>query len=711
MFRTFKLILITILSLCAGDLVAQLSGNYTINSTSITSGSNFQSFADFRSALSSNGVSGPLNVTVAIGSGPYNEKVSFSSYSGMSVINTITIKGNGEQINYNPTPGISDKSIVRFESGANYFVLDSLYISGSFGNAIGFNNNTKNIVIKNCSLRISNANGYGYKFSVITASDCTYPFGDCSFGNNASNIIIENNTIFGTTSSGSYNAISFLGLNNNRGKNNIIRNNTISGFVEYGIIIGHQDSLIISENKISRPVRRLESPNCIGIKYASTVGSSNIRIKKNEIFNLHGGELFRNDDPAYGIYIQGGGKINDPIMIENNIIYNQHQTKGFLFGIYLNASNSTRVINNSISFDNQVVFGNTQTTGIYSTSVSDLRILNNSIFISRKNTGTNYGLGFSDTLTNSIVDFNNVYLNSSSANNIYGKIGNNNYDSLIHWQNVYGQNSRSVEPFYISSTDLTPRSEFLNNTGLNIGLQDDIYSQPRDTTPDIGAVEFGCGIPEISFNSLNDTTVQIALFGIGDTTRFWQIEYDTLPFTAGNVNNLTTISNIDTLNHLTFNKNYQVYVRSICNTSDTGSWSNFYTFSTLGIPMAGNYTVDSSQSTFGNNFQSFVDLTERLAIVGVSDSVQVNVVASSGPYNQQVIFESINGLSDSSPLIVNGNGETIEFSPIVTDKRIVGFNNVSNITIDSLIVRNLNPNYAFNIHLQNNSNYITCKFK
>ncbi|MEQ8324273.1 MAG: hypothetical protein RH916_06305, partial [Vicingaceae bacterium] len=57
------------------------AGNYTINSGNPTSGSNFNSFGDFISALSTagNAIQGAVNVTVASGSGPYNETVTFPS--------------------------------------------------------------------------------------------------------------------------------------------------------------------------------------------------------------------------------------------------------------------------------------------------------------------------------------------------------------------------------------------------------------------------------------------------------------------------------------------------------------------------------------------------------------------------------------------------------------------------------------------------------
>jgi len=49
--------------------VAQLNGNYTINSALTTSGTNYQSFSAFATDINTNGVSGPVVVDVVVNSG------------------------------------------------------------------------------------------------------------------------------------------------------------------------------------------------------------------------------------------------------------------------------------------------------------------------------------------------------------------------------------------------------------------------------------------------------------------------------------------------------------------------------------------------------------------------------------------------------------------------------------------------------------------
>ena len=62
------------LLLVSGMAMAQLSGSYTINSASATSGTNFKSFADLTSALSSNGVKGAVVVDVVKASQALTQK-------------------------------------------------------------------------------------------------------------------------------------------------------------------------------------------------------------------------------------------------------------------------------------------------------------------------------------------------------------------------------------------------------------------------------------------------------------------------------------------------------------------------------------------------------------------------------------------------------------------------------------------------------------
>src|SRR5688572_7733318 len=82
--------------------VAQLAGGtYTINSALATGGTNFQNFTAAAAALNT-GITGPVIIDVAPNSGPYNEQVTLTDTIGATMVNTVTIHGNGNTLSYNP---------------------------------------------------------------------------------------------------------------------------------------------------------------------------------------------------------------------------------------------------------------------------------------------------------------------------------------------------------------------------------------------------------------------------------------------------------------------------------------------------------------------------------------------------------------------------------------------------------------------------------
>lgn len=187
----------------------------------------------------------------------------------------------------------------------------------------------------------------------------------------------------------------------------------------------------------------------------------------------------------------------------------------------------------------------------------------------------------------------------------------------------------------------------------------------------------------------------------------WQIEYGTTGFTQGTGTYVTVNSAPPyTLGGLTAYQTYDFYVRAVCAVGDSSAWSGPSTF-TVGLPLAGNYTIDSTQAASSTNFQSFADFANILGLVGVSANVNVDVVPNSGPYNQQVIFNSYNGASAGSSVSINANGEVVEYAPASSDKRIIGFDNASYISITNLKVVGLDPTYGFGIHFTNNSHHIS----
>jgi len=76
--------------------------------------------------------------------------------------------------------------------------------------------------------------------------------------------------------------------------------------------------------------------------------------------------------------------------------------------------------------------------------------------------------------------------------------------------------------------------------------------------------------------------------------------------------------------------------------------------------LSGTYTIDSAAVKSGTNFQSFQELVDTLDDDGVSGAVIVNVVAGSGPYEGELDFGRISGVSATQTVTINGNGNEIK---------------------------------------------------
>ncbi len=127
------------------------------------------------------------------------------------------------------------------------------------------------------------------------------------------------------------------------------------------------------------------------------------------------------------------------------------------------------------------------------------------------------------------------------------------------------------------------------------------------------------------------------------------------------------------------------------------------TATTLNAQLAGVYTINSASVTAGNNYQSFNDLRADLVNVGVSGPVTVNVATLSGPYNEQVDFPQIVGMSAINGVTVNGNGNTLTFSSSnFALPHTLAMSGGDYFTFNNLIIDGLGT-YAYVVHLWNDS--------
>ena len=155
--------------------------NYTINSANPTSGSNYNTFNDFISALSTNGnaIAGAIVVEVVSGSGPYTETITIPAIQGTGIGQGgarigITFKGNGEKLTYN---GASTSNATVELNGADYITFQNLHIergsSGSYKYGVRLWGNADNNRFDSCHIDMGTSYSTSNWIAVVASSSNT----------------------------------------------------------------------------------------------------------------------------------------------------------------------------------------------------------------------------------------------------------------------------------------------------------------------------------------------------------------------------------------------------------------------------------------------------------------------------------------------------------------------------------------------------------
>jgi|GEM_PF-1095667 len=437
------------------DLYAALSGIYTIGGVS----PDYQDFTEATTALDRGGVVG--EVIFDVRSETFNEQIVINEIIGASADNTITFRseaGDSTQtvLTYNASTS-ADNYVVRLD-GANWIRFEQMTLQ-SAGNT-----------------------SYEHVIEMLNGAD---------------NNVFSNNVMIGrnTSSSGTNYAIIYLSgstpNNNNSFLNNYIQQGNYGLYLESGNTSNSQTGTVIFGNTFEH-----QYYNALYQRYGSgseitynqiTTNKTNSSYKGVYLYNGLGGntithniitEIPRGD----GIYLLS----MDATATESNLIANNFIQVGTgnynLNGVWNESSFYTNIYHNNI----HITSTSTSAKAIYLESGSNVNIQNNVL----ANTGGGYALynNASSNITSS--DYNDLYV---IGTNIGGWI-NSAITDLAAWQVASGQdaNSVSIDPFFVSATDLHVREIDLNDSGTPIAaVTDDIDGEPRNTsTPDIGADEF-----------------------------------------------------------------------------------------------------------------------------------------------------------------------------------------------------------------------------
>ncbi|MBK7375920.1 MAG: hypothetical protein IPJ02_10270 [Chitinophagaceae bacterium] len=130
--------------------------------------------------------------------------------------------------------------------------------------------------------------------------------------------------------------------------------------------------------------------------------------------------------------------------------------------------------------------------------------------------------------------------------------------------------------------------------------------------------------------------------------------------------------------------------------------------------LIGAYTINKTVPTGGTNFNSFKDFSDALTATGVTGNVTATVVAGTGPYNEQVIFQNIAGIGAAATVTIQGSGETITSDTAINqtgsnpNRHIIRLIGLQYFTINNLHINMFPGSTGFiGVHILNSGNNIT----
>ncbi|RYE21456.1 MAG: DUF3494 domain-containing protein, partial [Sphingobacteriales bacterium] len=118
-------------------------------------------------------------------------------------------------------------------------------------------------------------------------------------------------------------------------------------------------------------------------------------------------------------------------------------------------------------------------------------------------------------------------------------------------------------------------------------------------------------------------------------------------------------------------------------------------------------TVDQTSPVTPTNFTSIEDAVDYLNNTGVTEPTVVNVVPGTGPYNEQIVLGQIPGASPTNTVVLNGNGNTVNFcSTSPSNRDIIRLDGTDYITVENFVL-NATCTYAWGVHLLNGNEGVT----
>ena len=662
------------------NLYAGLGGTYTI-------GGGYPNFSSFAHAVSLLNVGGVVDTVIFnVRNGTYIQQLKIKQYPGASASRPVIFQSES---------GDSSKVILTYNSGTYTQVLE---LDGA--DYISFRKITLTTAASNYMRILSLINGADYNHfencvfhGVISNSTTNYnAIIYSSSGRDVSNVFTNNLIQYG--SYGFY----MTGSSSNYESGTKLIGNTIRNQYYMGMYLTYQDAPQFISNQLT-------SSSLYSNYYGAYLYSCyKVKFQKNKISQPGG----------YGIYAYST-PTSDRSEISNNFIHCGSASNSY--GIYLYYSSYWDILFNNINISGS----GSSNYGMYMQSSSSIQLRNNNI-VNNAGKYAIYGSGSGFTAS----DYNNIY--SSGIPLAYW---NANQSNLSAWKSATSQDahSLSVDPLYLTPSDLHVREINLNESGMAIsGINTDIDGESRHPTkPDIGADEFeipyaaDAGItdivsPEAPFAS-DTQQVRVLLKNFGyDTLQSATIKWSV----AGNsqtpynwTGNLLP-GRIDTVtigNYLfNINTNYTIKAFSINpnNQADSLHDNDSSIVYKIYAALAGTYTIGGTSP----DFASFTEAVTNLNLGGIVGAVVFDV--RDGVYTEQFRIREVNGSSASNTILFRSESEDsllvkITYNGTSSNNYVVHLNGADYVGFEQLSIQNTHSYYGIAVYLNGAANY--CSFE
>ena len=447
-----------------------MSGTFTVGGSS----ADYPSVSAALSDLEANGLCGP--VVLNVNQGTYTEQVVVSGILNAGPTNTLTIQSNPSNtampVFEYTAGGFSDNYIFRMQN-ASYVIIKNLHLiakNTNYGRTIELIGSNDFITVTGCTLESPVANTTSNYMAVF--------YDNTGTGNMSHNVTLMNNTIM----NGAYSIYAYGGNTSDKQINWIVKNNTCTNFAYMGMYSFYQDSTTYHDNVFSTTSTYTTNQYGMYCYY-----NAHYSIQRNNISGLNGG---------YGMYLYFCySTVAKPNMLTNNYVQIGNGSLASR-GIYVYYGSYNKISHNTFHVTSSYNSTTYAAGYIYVGSSYFLyegTEMRNNIFA---NTGGGYAYYcYYPSYVSS--DYNNIF-STSSGSFIYGF---STYNSLASFTSATTKdsNSVSINPDFSTTPGYQVNNIALHQSGMGIGIIDDITGDSRDTTaPTIGAFEMDPDIMVVS---------------------------------------------------------------------------------------------------------------------------------------------------------------------------------------------------------------------